>query len=270
MSRIPANSKNIWVKVIPYKHFAINMGASQKWEIYPAKQIHTSICFRWVNFKDAIAAMQYFWYYLANSLVLCFLTCLGTIISSSIVAYGFSRIEWPGRDTVFLLVLATMMVPFAVTMVPLYGLFRDWGMIGTLQPLWVTYFFASAFNIFLLRQFFMTIPKTLSEAARIDGCSEFKIFVQIILPMSKPALLVVALFQFMATWNDYLGPLIYLTKQKTYTLALGLQFFQSQTGGTAWNYLMAASTIMVIPVILLFFFYQKSMVEGISMTGIKG
>jgi multiple sugar transport system permease protein len=144
------------------------------------------------------------------------------------------------------------------------------GWIGTLKPLWVGSFFAGAFNVFLLRQFFMTIPKDLSEAARIDGCSEFRIFWQIILPLCRPALMVVALFQFMYTWNDFLGPLIYLTKQDDYTLALGLQLFQSQHGGTEWHYLMAASTLVALPIIILFFFTQKTFIEGISMTGIKG
>ena len=131
-------------------------------------------------------------------------------------------------------------------------------------------FCAGAFNVFLLRQFFMTLPKDLSEAARIDGCSEFRIFWQIILPLSKPALMVVGLFQFMATWNDYMGPLIYLTNQKDFTLALGLQFFQSQHGGTPFNYVMAASTLVLLPIIVLFFFTQRTFIEGISMTGIKG
>lgn len=153
-------------------------------------------------------------------------------------------------------------------MVPMYCMFR-W--LGTMKPLWVGSFFAGAFNVFLLRQFFMTIPKDLSEAARIDGCSEFRIFWQIILPLCRPALMVVALFQFMYTWNDFLGPLIYLTKQENYTLALGLQFYQSQRGGTEWHYLMAASTLVALPIIIiLFLFTQKTFIEGISMTGIKG
>jgi hypothetical protein len=149
------------------------------------------------------------------------LTVVGTVASSALAAYGFARVDWRGRDKVFLVALATMMVPFPVVMVPMYCLFRWLGWIGTLKPLWVGSFFAGAFNVFLLRQFFMTIPKDLSEAARIDGCSEFRIFWQIILPLCRPALMVVALFQFMYTWNDFLGPLIYLTKQEDYTLALG-------------------------------------------------
>lgn len=225
---------------------------------------------RWNNFRDAIVAMKFFPQYLRNTLILCVLTVIGTVCSSALAAYGFSRIDWRGRDHLFIVALATMMIPFPVIMVPLYALFQAMGWIGTLRPLWVPTLFAGAFNIFLLRQFFMTIPKDLSDAARIDGCGEFRIFLQIILPLCKPALLVVGLFQFIATWNDFLGPLIYLTDQKDFTLALGLQFFQSQHGGTEWHYLMAASILVLLPVMVLFFFTQKSFIEGISMTGVKG
>lgn len=224
---------------------------------------------RWENFALAIRAMKYFPRYLGNTLLLCFLTVTGTVLSSALAAYGFSRIEWRGRNTLFLLALATMMVPFPVVMVPIYNLFRALGWIGTFKPLWVGSFCAGAFNVFLLRQFFLTIPRDLSEAARIDGCSEWRIFWQIVMPLSRPALTVVGLFQFMGTWNDFLGPLIYLTKQEDFTLALGLQFFQSQHGGTEWHYLMAASTLIALPIVVLFFFTQKTFIEGISMTGIK-
>ena len=237
---------------------------------YPASQIVRKTAPRWENFKNAILAMRMFGTYLQNTLILCVLTVIGAVASSALAAYGFSRIDWRGRDKMFLVCLATMMIPFPVVMVPVYCLFRWLGWIGTLKPLWVGSFFAGAFNVFLLRQFFMTIPKDLSEAARIDGCSEFRIFWQIILPLCRPALMVVALFQFMYTWNDFLGPLIFLTKQEDYTLALGLQLFQSQHGGTEWHYLMAASTLVALPIIVLFFFTQKTFIEGISMTGIKG
>jgi multiple sugar transport system permease protein len=239
-------------------------------ENHPAANVIKKPAPRWSNFVNAIKAMKYFPRYLRNTLILCVLTVFGTVLSSSLAAYGFSRIQWRGRDKLFLVALATMMVPFPVTMVPLYSLFRWLGWIGTLKPLWVGSFFAGAFNVFLLRQFFLTLPKDISEAARIDGCSEFRIFWQIILPLCRPALMVVALFQFMYTWNDFLGPLIYLTNQEDFTLALGLQFFQSQLGGTEWHYLMAASTLVALPIIVLFFFTQKTFIEGISMTGIKG
>lgn len=268
VQEIPATKEKTWVVVVP--ETAQGETLSQTWAAVPSSEVSRAVCLRWSNFTDAVTAMKHFPAYLRNTLTLCILNVIGTVFSSALAAYGFSRINWKGRDKVFLVVLATMMIPFPVLMVPLYCLFRSLGMIGTLQPLWVGSFFAGAFNVFLLRQFFMSIPTSLSEAARIDGCSEWGIFWRIILPNSKPALMVVGLFQFMYTWNDFLGPLIYLTDQKDYTLALGLQFFQSQHGGTEWNYLMAASTLIVLPVIVLFFFTQKTFIEGIRTTGMKG
>lgn len=224
----------------------------------------------WRNYPEAIDEMRFFWRYAGNTIYLCLLTVIGTVLSSAIAAYGFARIEWRGRDQVFILVLATMMIPFPVVMVPVYTLFKELGWIGSFKPLWAPSFLAGAFNVFLLRQFFLTLPKDISEAARIDGASEWQIFWRVILPLAKPALIVVALFQFMATWNDFLGPLIYLNDQKDMTLALGLQAFQSKGGGTSWNYLMAASTLIVLPVIILFFFCQRYFIEGIATTGGKG
>lgn len=224
---------------------------------------------QWRNYPDAIAAMGHFWRYAGNSLFLAVMTVIGTVTSSALAAYGFSRVDWKGRDKVFLILLATMMIPFPVIMVPLYSLFKTFGWIGTFKPLWVPTFFAAAFNVFLLRQFFLTLPKDMAEAARIDGCNELQIFWHVVLPLSKPALLVVAIFQFMATWNDFLGPLVFLTEQKDFTLALGLQSFQSQQGGTAWHLLMAASTLVVLPVIILFFFTQRTFIEGIATSGSK-
>ncbi|MEO0796883.1 MAG: carbohydrate ABC transporter permease [Verrucomicrobiota bacterium] len=234
----------------------------------PPRWLPTEI--QWDNYPQAVDEMKLFWRYTANTLYLCVMTVVGSVVSSSLAAYGFSRIQWPGRDKVFVLVLATMMIPFPVIMVPLYTLFREIGWIGSYKPLWVPSFFAGAFNVFLLRQFFLTLPKDLEEAARIDGASELQIFWRVILPLAKPALIVVALFQFMATWNDFLGPLIYLTDQSDFTLALGLQAYQSKGGGTDWHYLMAASTLVVLPVVVLFFFTQRYFVEGIATTGGKG
>jgi multiple sugar transport system permease protein len=211
-----------------------------------------------------------FFLYFKNTCIVAILSVMGTLISCSLAAYGFSRIRWRGRDTLFFITLSTMMIPFPVLMIPLYSVFRTLGWIGTLRPLWVPSFFGVAFNIFLLRQFFITIPHELSEAAEIDGCSQFRIYSTIIVPLAKPALIVVALFTFMYVWNDFLGPLIYLTKQSTFTLALGLRFFQSQHGGTDWNLLMAASTLVILPVIILFFIGQKYFIQGIALTGLKG
>ncbi len=165
--------------------------------------------------------------------------------------------------------MATMMVPFPVLMVPLFAMFRHLDWIGTYRPLWVPVWFGNAFNIFLLRQFFRTIPFELTEAATIDGAGHWRIFWDVVMPLSKPALAIVALFTFMGTWNDFFGPLIYLINQKTFTLSLGLQFYQSQHNGTLWNQLMAATTLMVLPVIVLFFFTQKQFIRGVALTGIK-
>ncbi|HYP76625.1 MAG TPA: carbohydrate ABC transporter permease [Polyangiaceae bacterium] len=208
--------------------------------------------------------------YLSNTLLVALLSVIGTLSSSSLVAYGLSRIQWKGRRTLFNITLATMMVPFPVLMVPLYGVFRSLGWIGTLLPLWVPSFFGGAFNIFLLRQFFLTIPSELSDAARIDGCSEFAIFWRVILPLSRPALSVVALFTFLNAWNEFLAPLIFLTEPETFTMALGLQQYQSQFGGSEWHLLMAASSLLVMPIVLLFFFAQKTFIQGISTTGMGG
>lgn len=265
LMRIPATEAEPWIVLTPS-----DASESAAWFIQPAAETETVIDPRWENYPAAVRDMKYFWRYLLNTVVLCVLTVGGTVLSSALVAYGFSRIDWPGRDRVFLVVLATMMIPFPVLMVPLYAMFREFGWVGTLRPLWVPAFCAGAFNVFLLRQFFMTLPRDLSEAARIDGCNEWATFWRIIIPLSKPALLVVALFQFLATWNDFLGPLIFLTDQSDFTLALGLQFYQSRHGGTLWHYLMAASTLIITPVIVLFFFAQRYFVEGIALTGIKG
>jgi multiple sugar transport system permease protein len=225
-----------------------------------------------VQINNYVKAVQYipFFRYAMNTLTVCILSTTGMVLSSALVAYGFARVDWKGRDALFFLALATMMVPFQVTMVPLYGIFRSLNWIGTFRPLWVPSWFGAAFNIFLLRQFFLTIPRDLSDAAFIDGCSDFAIFRRIILPLSKPALAVVTLFHFMYHWNDFMGPLIYLTDQKSFTLALGLQSYQSQHGETWWNMLMAASALVILPIIVLFFFTQKTFIEGITMTGLKG
>jgi multiple sugar transport system permease protein len=195
---------------------------------------------------------------------------VGTVLSSALVAYGLSRIRWKGREALFTLTLSTMMIPFPVLMIPLYSVFRELGWIGTLMPLWVPAFFGSAFNIFLLRQFFLTIPAELSDAARIDGCSEFGIFWRVILPLARPALAVVALFHFLYVWNDFLGPLIFLTEPQTFTMALGLQQYQSQHGGSEWHLLMAAAVLLVLPIVVLFFLAQKTFIQGISTTGMGG
>lgn len=208
--------------------------------------------------------------YLRNTLIVVALSVSGMVLSSAIAAYGFARVQWRGRGTAFAVVLATMMIPFPVLMGPLYLIFAKLGWIGTFQPLWVPAWFGGAFNIFLLRQFFRTIPKELDEAARLDGCSHWGIFWRIIVPLSKPALAVVALFHFIYMWNDFLAPLIFLTRRDTFTLALGLHLYQSQAGNTPWNLLMAASTMVICPVLLVFFLTQRTFVRGVATEGLKG
>lgn len=207
--------------------------------------------------------------YAENTVMLAILVVTGTVISNAVVAYSFARLRWPGRDLIFAITLATMMVPFPVLMVPTFTIFKSLGWVGTYRPLWVPAWFGSAFSIFLLRQFFKTIPSELSEAAKIDGAGEWTIFRAIVLPLTKPALSVVALFSFMGTWNDFMGPLIYLLRQETFTLSLGLEFYHSKAGGTQWNLLMAATCIVILPVLVVFFFCQKQFIKGISITGIK-
>jgi multiple sugar transport system permease protein len=245
------------------------LSASEKDKARPLRELLGQSSLPWTRKGDRTRTIT-FLSYLSNTLLVALLAVVGTVSSSALVAYGLSRIPWRGRATLFNVTLATMMVPFPVLMVPLYGVFRSLGWIGTLMPLWVPAFFGSAFNIFLLRQFFLTIPSELSDAARIDGCSEFGIFWRVILPLSRPALSVVALFTFLSVWNDFLGPLIFLTEPETFTMALGLQQYQSQNGGSEWNLLMGASALLVMPIIVLFFFAQKTFIQGISTTGMGG
>ncbi len=256
-----------WVQVVE-KAAEQYAKAEPYWTFVPAGEVRERIKFWWSNYAAVFKKIP-FWLYTKNTLIVCILGSLGMTFSSALVAYGFARIRWPGRDFIFTLTLASMMIPFAVAMVPLYGVFKAFGWIGTLKPLWVPALFGGAFNIFLLKQFFMTIPKDLTDAARVDGCSEFGIFFRIMLPLCKPALTVVALFHFMYSWNDFMGPLIYLTDKDTYTLSLGLQVFQSQHGGTEWHLLMAASAMVILPILIMFFFAQKTFIQGVALTGLK-
>ncbi|WP_067624685.1 carbohydrate ABC transporter permease [Alicyclobacillus acidiphilus] len=224
--------------------------------------------FQWGNYPSAMQ-FEPFLHYILNTLYYCVGSVIGTVLSCSVVAYGFARIEFPERGFLFFLMLATMMLPFQVTMIPLFVLFKSIGWVGSFKPLIIPSFFGNAFQIFLLRQFFMTIPQSLSEAAYMDGASEFKIFYRIILPLAKPALATVALFQFMYCWNDFLGPIIYLNNSSLYTISLGLQQYVSSYG-TQWGLLMAASTVATLPLIILYFLTQRTFIQGISITGLKG
>ncbi|MFB3161531.1 carbohydrate ABC transporter permease [Neobacillus sp. 179-J 1A1 HS] len=222
---------------------------------------------KWSNYIDAMNYIPFFTY-LKNTTIITVVSTLGAVLSCPIVAYSFAKLKWPGRNILFIITIGVMMIPGQVTMIPLFLLFEKIGLVGTPYPLIIPAFFGIPFYIFLLRQFFMGLPDSLREAAKIDGASEFRIYWQIMLPLAKPAVLAVGLFQFMASWTDFIGPLLYLTDSVQYTLSLGLQQFQSQKG-SEWGLMMAVSTMMTVPVIILFFFLQKTFIKGITFSGIK-
>lgn len=221
------------------------------------------------NFTDALTALPFGRYFI-NTVVITIINIIGVILTSSMCAYAFSRVYWPGRDKVFGVMMTALMLPFSVLMIPHFIGWNALGLTDSIAPLTIPAFFGGGlFNIFLLRQFFFGIPKELDEAALVDGSTHWRIYWSIILPLSKQALIVVGLFTFLATWNDYLPPMIYLSSDKKFTLMLGLNQFM---GGynAQWNLMMAAATVVVIPSIILYLFAQKHFIEGIAMTGVKG
>lgn len=223
----------------------------------------------WQNYVDAMT-FRPFHIYLRNSIAIATLNVIAVVLTSSLCAYGFARIRFWGREFWFSIVIATLLLPSIVTLVPQFIIFTRLGWIDTILPLTVPIFFGGgAFNIFLLRQFFRTIPEELADAARIDGCSEFGIYWRVMMPLSKPALITVAIFTFLASWNDLIGPLVYLRTPDTYTVAIGLAQFRGALT-TRWDLQMAAATVMVLPVVVLFFFAQRYFIKGIVMTGLKG
>lgn len=228
---------------------------------------------KWENYRDAIGYLPadtgHGLLFLINTLTLVTLSIIGTLLSSSLVAYAFARLRFPGRDALFFVLLATMMLPGAVTMLPTFLVFRALGWVDTLKPLWVPAFFASAFNVFLLRQFFLTIPRELEEAARIDGSGYLGTFWRIMLPQIKPALAAVTIWTFMGAWNNFMGPVIYINSAEKMPVSYALQLFQQQHGGEP-GMMMAASTLVMLPVILVFFFTQRYFIQGVTLTGIKG
>lgn len=224
---------------------------------------------RWDNYVQAFAQAE-FSRFVLNTMKIAVPSVIGAVLSNSLVAYGFARVRWPGRDAVFALVLATMILPGFVTFIPLYIAFHRLGWINTYAPLIIPVYFASPFFVFLLRQFFMGLPIELSDAAKVDGASELAIFWQIILPLAKPALAVVALFQFIGSWNDYFGPLIYLNDKALYTVSLGIANMRTTYGFMNFAWIMAATVMSVVPIIVLFFFAQRTFIEGIALTGLKG
>lgn len=226
----------------------------------------------WQNYVEAWQTKP-FGLYLWNSVVILALNLVAIIGSASLCAYGFARLNFPGRDLWFAIALATMMLPNVVLLVPSFVIFTRIGWGNTILPLTVPAFFGGgAFNIFLLRQFFRSLPRELADAARIDGSNEFGIYWRIIMPLAKPALATVAVFTFINSWNDFIGPLLYLSRDPTkYTVALGLALFrQAFIGRTRWDLVMAGSTLMILPVILVFFMAQRFFIQGIAVSGIKG
>ena len=233
----------------------------------PMKWIPETI--HWENYVNVFKAMP-FLTYLNNSIFVTGLAIFGTVLSSSMVAYAFAVLRWPGRDTLFIIVIATMMLPVQVTMIPLFVIFKELGWLNTFKPLIIPAFFGGgAFNIFILRQFFLSIPQDLFDAARIDGCSEFRIYWNIVLPLAKPALATVSILSFMLYWNDFLGPLIYLSDKLKSTLALGVVSFVGQHQ-SEWAILMVATILMMLPIILIFFMFQKYFIRGLMMGSVKG
>jgi len=225
--------------------------------------------FHWDNYPLAWTTLP-FNTWLVNTLVITLSTIIGHLLSSALVAFGFARIQFPGRDFLFLLVLATLMLPYPSVIIPLFILFKNLGWIDTFRPLIVPAFFATnAFYIFILRQFFRTIPTEMDDAARVDGCSTFGIFRYIALPLIQPALGIIVVFSFMDHWNDFLSPLIYLSSTDKFTLALGLRYYQGQYR-VEWTLLMAASLVVLAPCIILFFIAQRYYIQGIVITGLKG
>ena len=236
--------------------------------IYPPKWVPDDP--RWENYRDVIVEwpfLQYLW----NTVWVTALTITGSLFSCSLAGYSFARLRWRGRDTFFLLSLATLMLPVQVTMIPTFTLFVYLGWIDTLLPLYVPAFFGNAFFIFLFRQFFRGLPSALEDAARIDGCGFLGTFRHIALPLSRPALITVTIFSFMGAWNDFMGPLIYVSSESKRTLALALSFYQNYFyGGVYLHTLMAASALVLLPCVIMFFVFQTYFIQGMVMSGLKG
>jgi ABC-type glycerol-3-phosphate transport system permease component len=225
---------------------------------------------KWSNYPKALSREKMdFWPALANTVVITTVCVVGQIISCSLVGFGFARFRFRGRSILFMIMLSTMMLPAQVTMIPVFVLFRSLHMIDSFWPLIIPAWLASPFFVFMFRQFFAQIPEELIEAARIDGCSHWRIYWQLMLPLSGPVIAIVAIYTFLGTWNDFMGPLIYLNSPENRTLALALNRFKGQYGITDANLLMAASVVCMLPCVLLFFAAQKYFVESVATTGLK-
>ncbi len=254
--------------LIPFIRMATTSLMAQA-QILRVPQTWLPSTFLWLNYPNSLGYFPFF-VYLRNTMIVCVFNVVATVASCAMVAYGFARIRWPGRNVLFAVVLGTMMIPYHVTLIPTFLIFKWLHWLGTLKALTLPSLTGSPFYVFLLRQFFMTIPADLSEMAEMDGAGDLRVFWDIILPLSKPALATVAVFTFLGNWNDFLWPLIVLgTNESKYTLSLGLYSYVGKRG-TDWGPLMAACTMTTLPVIALFFVAQRYFVEGITLTGIKG
>jgi multiple sugar transport system permease protein len=224
--------------------------------------------FVWDNYPSIFRSTP-FALFLWNSFVVSGMSTVGQLLSCSMAGFAFSRLRWPGRDLLFLLLLATIMIPFHITIIPVFVIMKKLGWINTFLPLILPNFLGGAFGTFLMRQFFLTLPGELADAARIDGCSWRGIYWRIFLPLAKPALATLAVFTFMAAWNDLLGPLIFLNSMEKYTVSIGLTFFQGQHEATFWPQLMAASLVSISPLIVLYVSAQKYFIQGIATSGLN-
>lgn len=260
------------VFVFPFL-WAVSSSLKQVWELFNFPPTLLPVSPQWVNYAQVLQKVP-FALWVRNSLLIVALVTSGVIVTSSLVAYSFARFQYRGRSTLFVITLGTMMLPAQVTLIPQFILFNALGWVNTLLPLWVpAWFGGGAFYIFLLRQFFMSLPADLDEAALIDGASYAQIYWRILMPLCRPALATVAVISFIGSWDDFLTPLIYLNSSDKFTVALGLNFFRNfpeQAGMPMQHLLMAASVMAIVPPILLFFVAQRYFVEGIVLSGIKG
>jgi multiple sugar transport system permease protein len=245
----------------------ISISLAPESQVFTPKIVWVPNPIQWSNYADAVNEFP-FWQYFTNTMIICVAVVIGATASSSFIAYGFSRVVWRGRETLFVVVLATLILPYQVTLIPLYLLFKQFGWLNTYLPLIVPSYFGNAFFIFLFRQFYLGLPTELSDAARIDGCSDLTIYARVILPLSKPVLATAAIFSFIGAWSDFLGPLIYLVDSSKYTLSIGVQ--QVMGLEPHWTQLFAIGVLMTLPILILFFFVQRTFIQGISFSGIKG
>ena len=255
------------VNIFPF-FWMVRSSLMTKSEIFAQPMLWMPKAVQFGNYGEALVAVPFLQYFL-NSIFVVAMVILGKLLSSSLIAYGFARIDFKGKNIWFALMIATMMIPWSVLLIPQFMIWTKLNMYNTYLPLIMPSFFLDAFYVFLLRQFFQTLPKDYDDAAVIDGATQLQIYAKIILPLSKPALMTVCVFAFMNTWNDFIGPLIYLKDQSKYTVSLGLQQFIGQYT-TEWHLMMAAATVAIVPMLIIFFFAQRFFIEGITFSGIKG